>query len=68
MKPGDLVRIYDPDEARLDGRSYSAVGILVSIGYKGSNPETYRIFNIYLDGSISWFDEPYWAVEIINRT
>jgi|5B_taG_2_1085324.scaffolds.fasta_scaffold21696_2 hypothetical protein len=66
MKAGDLVRIYDPDESQLDGRSYSAIGLLVSIGYKSSNPESYRIFNIYLDGSISWFDEPYWAAETVS--
>jgi hypothetical protein len=68
MKPGDLIRIYDPDESRLDGRSYSAIGMLVSIGYKSSNPESYRVFKIYLDGGVKSFDEPYWGAEVINST
>ena len=69
MKAGELVRIYDPDEDRLDGYSYSALGVLVSIEHKTpiwADPESYRIFKIYLDGDIRHFDEPYWTAEVIN--
>ena len=68
MKPGDLIRIYDPDEIKIDGQSYSAVGILVSIQRKTPNKHAYRIFRIFSEGRILIFDEPYWAAEIMNST
>jgi len=68
MKPGDLIRIYDPDEIRIDGKTYSVLGILVSIQHKTPNKEAYRIFRIYLEGRFAKFDEPYWAAEVINST
>lgn len=34
MKVGDLVRVYDPDEERLDGTSFWTIGILTDIASK----------------------------------
>ncbi len=69
MKIGDLVRIYDPDEKKLDGASFWTIGILTDIKCKSPNPESYRIFSIYStddrEGHMT-FDEPYWAAELIS--
>lgn len=69
MKVGDLVRVYDPDEERLDGTSFWTIGILTDIASKTPNPESYRIFIIYSTSAregFMTFDEPYWAAEVIS--
>jgi len=66
MKPGDLVKIYDPDENQMDGIPYSVVGILIKINQKTSNVNAHRIFTIYVEGGERDFDEPFWAASLIN--
>ena len=66
MKLGDLIRIYDPDEKKIDGMTFSVLGVLVSIEYKSTNENSHRIYKIYSDGHVATYDEPYWAAEIIN--
>lgn len=65
---GDLVRVYDPDHVRqrVDGYPYSTIGLVTDIKAKSPNPESYRVFYILSEGENLWFDEPYWALEVIS--
>jgi len=62
--PGDLVKIVDPDESKIDGFPYSTVGLLLEVSQK--TPGGWRIFTVLAEGDILTFDEPFWAAEIIN--
>ena len=63
-KPGDLVKIVDPDESKIDGSPYSIIGLLIEVEEK--TPGGWLIFKILAEGDILTFDEPFWAAEIIN--
>ena len=67
MKVGDLVRVFDPDEDKMDGVAYSTFGIVIAIKKKSENPESYRVFDIYGREGYASFDEPYWAVEMVSE-
>jgi len=68
VKVGDLVRIFDPDENKIDGSTYAALGVLTSIQYKSMRASAYKIVKIYVGGQYLIFDEPYWAVKVVNSS
>jgi hypothetical protein len=63
-KPGDLVKIVDPDEPKIDGFPYSTVGLMVKVEEK--TPGGWLIFTVLAEGGMLTFDEPFWAAEIIS--
>ena len=66
MKVGDLVKVYDPDEDRLDGHPYWTMGVILKIEKKSKSANSNRIFTIHAEGLEMVFDEPFWAVSLVN--
>jgi len=66
MRAGDLVRIHDPDEHKIDGTPYSVLGILINIRQKTFNANAHRVFTVYIEGEQRVFDEPFWAATVIS--
>ena len=63
-KVGDIVKVVDPDDYKIDGFPYSTVGLLVKIEEK--SPGGWKIYKVLAEGDVLTFDEPYWALEIIS--
>ncbi len=66
MKVGDLVKVYDPDEDRIDGSPYWTMGVILKVEKKSKNATSNRIFTIHAEGHEMVFDEPFWAVSLVN--
>ena len=63
---GDLVKIYDPDKERIDGSPYSTVGLVLKIRPLSPSVQAWREFHVLAEGQEMFFDEPFWAAEVIN--
>ena len=66
MKVGDLVKIYDPDEDKLDGNPYWTVGVVLKVEKKSKSINSNRIFTIHAEGKKLTFDEPFWAISLVH--
>jgi len=66
MKVGDLVKVYDPDEDQLDGTPYWTMGVILKVEKKSKTVMSNRIFTIHAEGHEMVFDEPFWAVSLVN--
>ncbi len=68
MKVGDLVKVYDPDEDQLDGTPYWTMGIILKVEKKSkiAHSNANRIFTIHAEGHEMIFDEPFWAISMVN--
>ena len=59
MKPGDLVKVYDPRDNVSVG-----LGIFLSMTRTNGLPHYYKFF---WNGRIAEFDRPYWEFEVVNE-
>jgi len=66
MKVGDLVKIYDPDEDQLDGSPYWTMGVILKVEKKAATATSNRIFTVHAEGHEMVFDEPFWAISLVN--
>lgn len=66
MKVGDLVKVYDPDEDQIDGTPYWTMGIILKVENQSKVTHSNRIFTIHAEGHEMVFDEPFWAVSLVN--
>ena len=66
MNVGDLVRVFDPDEERMNGNPYSTVGLVIDIQPKSPHKHAWRVFHVLAEGEHLVFDEPFWAAEVLN--
>ena len=74
MKPsvGDYVEVYDPRDGTV---VYKMFGILMSKRFKyefdsirtPNDDLRYNVYEVLCNGTINEFDEPYWAIRLVEE-